>query len=141
MQLRAETQRPQAEPVPSTTRPTTGRPAAVKPTPKPSATPTQAATPSDQAAALRTLAGLLRAEDANGRTERALRSAARDLDRAADSLAAGDTQAAAKQVRDAMGRLADARQDGRWQPSPQVVALFQQLGVQPNPDAGGHHQD
>jgi serine/threonine-protein kinase len=102
----------------------------------PTPTPTPSASPTSQADQLRALAELLRNEDAHGRTAKMLREAAKDLDEAAARLAGGDSDAARK-VRDAFRRLNEAQRDGRWQPSPQVVAQFRQLGPLPNTSGDG----
>ncbi len=103
----------------------------------PTPTPTPSATPTSQADQLRALAELLRNEDAHGKTAKMLREAAKDLDDAAAKLDEGDGDAAGK-VRDAFRRLNEAQRDGRWQPSPQVLALYRQLG--PLPGTGGDGQ-
>jgi eukaryotic-like serine/threonine-protein kinase len=96
-----------------------------KPKPSPKPTPTQTAT--GPAAQLRTLARLIR-QDAEGRSARTLRAAARDLDQAASATTEGDGEKAAEEFRDATRRLAEAQRRGQWQPSAEVVTLFQQLG-------------
>jgi hypothetical protein len=128
---------------PDRTTPATAK-ASVKPTARPTPKPTRtsstpSSTPSSprtttapdpqavQAAKLRTLARLLR-EDADGRGARTVRAAARDLDQAAESVANGDGEEAADQVRAAVRRLNEAQRNGRWQPSQQIVTLFGQLG-------------
>lgn len=107
-----------------------------KPTPKPKPSPKPKATkepvkPVDpqarQAATLRTLAGLLRA-DAEGRTGRTLRAAARDFDQAAQALTDGDPDEASDQVRDGYRKLGEAQRHGHWRPTPQEIALLNQLG-------------
>jgi serine/threonine-protein kinase len=120
--------------------------ATTKPTPTatpvhkttPTRTPTPNATRTSQADKLRALAELLRNEDAHGKTARMLREAAKDLDEAAAMLDQGDGDAAGR-LRDAFRRLNEAQRDGRWQPSPQVLAQFRQLG--PLSSTGGGRQD
>jgi len=129
-QLRSD-EAPQADPPPGATKAgTTPTPAAkptATPTPKPKPKPKQTATPDGPAATLRALARLVRA-DAEGRTGRTLRAAARDLDQAATAVAEGDGKEASEQYRDGVRRLAEAQRRG-WEPSPQVVELFRQLGT------------
>lgn len=142
-QLRSESDNAaQAGPVPSKSAPVTTRPSTPKPTPKvtptreptrtpsskPTKTPTKKPTtrPPGQAGQLQTLAGLLRA-DAEGRTGRELRSAARDLDQSAAALTRGDRDEASDQFRDAVRKATEAQRHG-WRPTPQEVSLFNSLG-------------
>jgi serine/threonine-protein kinase len=86
------------------------------------------------------LAGLLRqgqqgqGQGRQGRGAGAAREAANDLDKAADALADGDTDEAAGKYQDAKQRLAQAQRENRWEPTPQVVALFTIL----DPTLGGN---
>jgi serine/threonine protein kinase len=106
---------------------TTSRPST---TPKltPTRTPSKPETtqPIDRVTALKTLAQLLR-NGSDRKGSKAAREAARDLDQAVQALADGDTEQAAQSVGDARARLAEAQRDGRWEPSPAVVALLKQL--------------
>jgi serine/threonine-protein kinase len=98
------------------------------PKPTPRNTPSKPATtqPMDQATALKTLAQLLR-NGSNRKGSKAANEAARDLDKAVQALADGDPEQAAQNVGDAQARLAQAQRDGKWQPSPAIVALLNQL--------------
>ncbi|MDX6239654.1 MAG: eukaryotic-like serine/threonine-protein kinase, partial [Kribbellaceae bacterium] len=106
---------------------TTSRPSTT-PKPTPRNTPSKPATtqPMDQATALKTLAQLLR-NGSNRKGSKAANEAARDLDKAVQALADGDPEQAAQNVGDAQARLAQAQRDGKWQPSPAIVALLKQL--------------
>ncbi|MFI5697192.1 serine/threonine-protein kinase [Kribbella sp. NPDC051586] len=117
-----------------------------KPKPTPSKTPTKKATPkptpkqtqqNPQAALvqrLRTLAAQVRATQQGSRSK-APRDAAQQLDRAAEALDHGDTDAAARNFYEARQRLFDAQQHHRWQATPQIAALFQTVGqALPRPD-------
>jgi len=92
-------------------------------------------------ATLRLLAGMLRqgqqGDGQQGRGAKAAREAANDLDQAADALADGDTDQAAEKYQDAKQRLAQAQRENRWEPTPQVVALFTVL----DPTLGGNGQN
>ena len=134
-------------------------PAATKATvkPKPSVTPSKKATPTPApkktpkatpavpqtgtAATLRVLAQLLRqgqqGDGQQGRGARTAREAANDLDKAAEALADGDKDEASEKYQDAKQRLAEAQRQGRWQPTPQEVALFAIL----NPALGDNGQN
>jgi serine/threonine-protein kinase len=81
----------------------------------------------DRVTALKTLAQLLRSgSDRKG--SKAAREAARDLDKAVQALADGDAEQAAQSEGDAKARLAEAQRDRRWQPTPAIAALLNQLG-------------
>jgi eukaryotic-like serine/threonine-protein kinase len=105
---------------------TTSRPSA---TPKPTPTPSKPAAtqPMDRATALKTLAQLLR-NGSDRKGSKATREAAKDLDKAVQALAAGDTEQAAQNEGDAQTHLAEAQDNGRWQPTPAIAALLNQLG-------------
>jgi serine/threonine-protein kinase len=111
------------------------KPSAHATTPRPSTTPKSTPTPSkpastrpmDRVTALKTLAQLLRSgSDRKG--SKAAREAARDLDKAVQALADGDAEQAAQSEGDAKARLAEAQRDRRWQPTPAIAALLNQLG-------------
>jgi serine/threonine protein kinase len=115
----------------STVKPTPSvTPSKKTPTPTPKKTPksTPAFPQMGTEATLRLLAGMLRqgqqGNGQQGRGARAAREAANDLDEAADALADGDTDQAAGKYQDAKQRLAQAQRENRWEPTPQVVALF-----------------
>ena len=115
---------------PAATKPTVAK---AKPSPTPTPTTGQSTpktTPSApqtvSAATLQTLAQLLR--DGQGRrSSKVTREAARDLDAAAQALTEGDREHAAEKFQDARDRLTEARQDGRWEPTPQISALLSAL--------------
>jgi serine/threonine-protein kinase len=106
---------------------TTSRPSTT-PKPTPTHTPSKPAKtqPMDRVTALKTLAQLLR-NGSDRKGSKAAREAARDLDQAAEALAAGDSEQAAQSAGDARALLAEAQRNGRWQPSPAIVALLKQL--------------
>ncbi|MFF0343755.1 serine/threonine-protein kinase [Kribbella sp. NPDC004875] len=116
-----------------------------RPTPKPTPTkttptkkPKPKETPQNPQAALvqqmRTLAAQVRATQQGSRSK-APRDAAHELDQAAQALDHGDTQSAAQHFYAARQRLFEAQQRHRWQPTPQIVALFQTVGQSlPRPD-------
>jgi hypothetical protein len=81
----------------------------------------------DRATALKTLAQLLR-NGSDRKGSKATREAAKDLDKAVQALAAGDTEQAAQNEGDAQTHLAEAQDNGRWQPTPAIAALLNQLG-------------
>jgi len=119
---------PSAEPASTPT--STVKPSAKPKTPTPSPTPTRSPSPTASKTAnpvtdLRTLARLLR--ETRGRGMKVAHAAARDIDAAADAYAAGDIDTAAEKYRDARKRLAEARDDGRWQPTPQIADLLRKL--------------
>ena len=113
------------------------KPSAHATTPRPSTTPKSSPTrtPSkpattgqmDRVTALKTLAQLLRS--GSGRKgSKAARDAARDLDKAVQALADGNAELAAHSEGDAKAHLAEAQRDRRWQPTPAIAALLNQLG-------------
>jgi serine/threonine-protein kinase len=89
----------------------------------------------DRVTALKTLAQLLR-NGSDRKGSKSAREAARDLDKAAQALADGDTEQAAQNVGDAQARLAQAQRDGRWEPTPAIVALLKQLNWAGSVDGG-----
>jgi serine/threonine-protein kinase len=101
------------------------------PTNKPTPKPTQKQTQQNPRAALvqnlRTLAAQVRATQ-QGSHSKAPRDAAQQLDRAAEALDHGDRDAAARNFYAARQRLFEAQQRHRWQPTPQIAALFQTIG-------------
>ena len=117
---------PTTPPAAKVTAKPTVTPTQPKATPTPKKTPkkTQPSQPTTATGALRTLAGMLRNTAPDGRTGRAVREAAKDLDQAAEQLADGDREAAAEQVSSAQRRLANAQRSGQWQPTPQMMPLF-----------------
>lgn len=130
----------QAGGVPSTTPSATVKPVVKpKPSPTPSKTPTKKATPKKTPSkkpsaprvgspeSLRVLAQLLR-DHQQERGMRTAREAAKDLDQAAKALEEGDTEKAAQQFQQARRRLFEAQQEGRWQSTPQISALFAAIG-------------
>jgi hypothetical protein len=135
-------------PSPSVARPTapahprvasTQRPSRGGITPRPATQPTTRATEknvtntapaSASAARLRSLATLLR-DDPAAQRSRAVLSAARTFDQAANELTSGSQTTAAKLVQDALDRLGDAQRGGRWQPTPAESALLTPLGYHP----------
>jgi eukaryotic-like serine/threonine-protein kinase len=118
---------------PTVTRTSTPRasatPRPARPTPTPtstSSTPTASTgRPADATAALTTLAELLR--QSQGRGSKVAREAARDLDRVSAELADGNVEKAVEKFGEARDRLAEAREEGRWRPTPQIAALLTQL--------------
>jgi eukaryotic-like serine/threonine-protein kinase len=131
--------------VPSTTPSSTVKAVAKpKPTPTPSETPsktpskkpTPTKTPTKKpsqpqnntSAALRTLAQLVR-DHKQEHAERTVREAAKDLDQAAKALDQGDSDEAVQQYQQARQRLIGAQQQGRWQSTPQISAMFGAVGA------------
>ncbi|MFG1817276.1 protein kinase [Kribbella sp. NPDC049174] len=132
------TQATVAPKVKATPKPTPSKTPSKKPSPK----PTQTQNP--QAAlvqTLRTLAAQVR-QTQQGSRSKAPREAANDLDRAAEALDHGNTEAAAKNFYDARRRLIEAQQNHRWQSTPQISALFTAVSqVLPRPDGDGNDGD
>jgi len=60
---------------------------------------------------------------------RTAREAAKDLDQAAKALENGDSEEAAQQFQQARQRLLEAQQQGRWQSTPQISAMFSAIGA------------
>lgn len=122
--------KPVASPPPTSTTPkeTPKETPKATPTPTPKPTPKPTPTANTQAAKLRALADLLRKEDTRGRAERILRSAARDLDQAAQAADRGDTEQTGHETRDAFRKLGDAQRRGEWRPSSQVLQAIRALG-------------
>jgi len=94
-----------------------------KPTPQPTKKPKP---PQTRVTQLRALADLLR-QTQEGHGSKTAKEAAKDLDAAADALAAGDDEEAANKFNDARERLINAQRQGRWQATPQIVVLFNAL--------------
>jgi len=79
----------------------------------------------------------VRATQQNSRSK-APREAAHDLDQAAQALDQGDTDSAAQHFYAARRTLYEAQQRHRWQPTPEIAALFSTIGQSlPRPDRGG----
>ncbi|MEV8375544.1 serine/threonine-protein kinase [Kribbella sp. NPDC056861] len=120
--------------------------ASVKPVSKPKPTPTPTKTPSKKptpkktpskkpsapqngtAASLRSLAKLVR-EHKQEHAERTVREAAKDLEQAAKASDEGDAGQAWRQYQQARQRLLIAQQQGRWQSTPQISAMFAGVGA------------
>jgi serine/threonine-protein kinase len=120
----------------TTTQPTPSRTPSKKPTPKPSPKQTQQQNPQGALVqSLRTLAAQVR-QTQQGARSKAPREAANDLDRAAEAVDRGDTEAAAKHFYDARKRLAEAQRNQRWQATPEIAALFSAI-AQVLPPTGG----
>lgn len=128
--------------VPSTTPSTTVKAVAKPkptPTPTPSKTPSKKPTPSktptkkpsqpsNTSAALRTLAQMVR-DHKQEHAKRTVQEAAKDLEQAAKALDQDDTDEAIKQYQQARQRLIEAQQQGRWQSTPQISAMFAAVGA------------
>jgi serine/threonine-protein kinase len=125
---------------------TTPKPTASKTTPskKPKPSPKQTPKPNPQAALvqnLRTLAAQVRATQQGSRSK-APRDAANDLDQAAEAMDHGDTQSAADHFYSARQHLFEAQVRHRWQPTPQIAALFSTISQSlPRPNNQEHNNN
>jgi serine/threonine-protein kinase len=117
--------KPVAKPKPT---PTPTRTPSKKPTPKKTPSKKPSAPQNDTAAALRSLAQLVR-EHKQEHAERTVKEAAKDLDQAAKAAGEGKTQEAWRQYQQARQRLLIAQQQGRWHSTPQISAMFAAAGA------------
>ncbi|MFF0264312.1 serine/threonine-protein kinase [Kribbella sp. NPDC004536] len=121
------TQQPTPTPTPTKTTPTK------KPKPKQTQNPQAVLVQG-----LRTLAAQVRATQQDSHSK-APRDAANQLDQAAQAVDHGDLQSAAQHFYAARQRLFEAQQRRRWQPTPQIVSLFQTIGQSlPRPNGDNH---
>jgi eukaryotic-like serine/threonine-protein kinase len=117
--------KPVSKPKPT---PTPTKTPSKKPTPKKTPSKKPSAPPSGTAGALRTLAQMVR-EHKQEHAERTVREAAKDLDQAAKAADEGDSGQAWRQYQQARQRLLMAQQQGRWQSTPQISAMFAAVGA------------
>jgi outer membrane biosynthesis protein TonB len=128
-----------AKPKPTPT-PTPTKTPSKKPTPKKTPTKKPSAPPDNTSAALRTLAQMVR-DHKQEHAERTVREAAKDLDQAAKALDQGDSDEAMDQYQQARRRLIEAQQQGRWQSTPQISAMFAAVGAALRAENDGDNGD